>query len=693
MRIRIILPLVTTFTLLLALAPPTCAQDFTWTGWFGPPGSNPAWGHDWASEGNTYSNGWGRTWPHYEDPVPHYPGPSSAVLIPAGVVLDIEGGVAARCGDLTLEPGSQLLFPQASLAIHGPTCLNNGHISAWGITTMGGCFELYDSLELIGTGDVQLDAARIYSWQTGAVLTVGPQQMIHGSGEIGWEPNGNYHGISLTNQGVIRATEPAVPLTIHGTNVHNLGSVEAVGQSELRLFGAWDNSGGEILAQDDAVIILYNHPTDRAIIDGGTLRTAGNGVIRSTGGAGVENITLEGTLSIPRYEDLHMADTIVNNGTVHQGFYSGVGFASLYVDSALTFLGDGQLLLGFGNIIEMHNNPDHNASLTNGPDHTIISEGGTFGQLPNYYGDQRLNLVNEGTLICRDAPYSNEFQMADEGFVNRGTLTIEPSASQYCRLWGGFTQTGGRLECDDLFRLETAEDSFVFSGGVLAGNGHLEGRTVIGAATIHPGDQNEIGTLEITGDLTLNDGATLVCEWSFDQKDRLVVHGQVTATGAVALKIEYLGLGQPAKGEDFSLIICDEIDDQATWSLDLPAGWTYDGLVWEDGVLVVQGMSGMPSTAPDLPAAVALRGASPNPFNPKTTVSFNLDREGPVQLWICDVAGRRLRSLVDGLRSAGEHHVEWDGCDGAGRALGSGTYLCVLEISGQRWTRAMALVR
>jgi len=98
---------------------------------------------------------------------------------------------------------------------------------------------------------------------------------------------------------------------------------------------------------------------------------------------------------------------------------------------------------------------------------------------------------------------------------------------------------------------------------------------------------------------------------------------------------------------------------------------------------------------PGAPMAAAgrLRPASPNPFNPSTTLNFELDRAGGVELEVFDVAGRRVRTLARGGFPAGTHAVAWDGCDGEGSALPSGVYLVRLRGDDFIETGRLSLVR
>ena len=88
-------------------------------------------------------------------------------------------------------------------------------------------------------------------------------------------------------------------------------------------------------------------------------------------------------------------------------------------------------------------------------------------------------------------------------------------------------------------------------------------------------------------------------------------------------------------------------------------------IAYNDGVVGAE-----PSLAP---AAFALGPAYPNPARGRTTVEFSLAAPGPANCVIHDVAGRAVRTLVDGwFEEAGAHTLTWDGRDGAGRPCAAG---------------------
>jgi hypothetical protein len=94
-----------------------------------------------------------------------------------------------------------------------------------------------------------------------------------------------------------------------------------------------------------------------------------------------------------------------------------------------------------------------------------------------------------------------------------------------------------------------------------------------------------------------------------------------------------------------------------------------------------------------LPRSLVLAPAMPNPFNPRTELSFALPTPGPVRLTVHDLAGRCVAVLVDEARPAGLHRVTWDGVGTNGSRLSSGTYLARLVVAGEVKTTKLTMVK
>jgi trimeric autotransporter adhesin len=87
-------------------------------------------------------------------------------------------------------------------------------------------------------------------------------------------------------------------------------------------------------------------------------------------------------------------------------------------------------------------------------------------------------------------------------------------------------------------------------------------------------------------------------------------------------------------------------------------------------------VTGTPDGPPTPRLALAV---VPNPFNPRTTISFTLADPGRVRLAVYDVRGRRVRELLDAQLGVGRQEVLWDGRDASGRAVAGGVYLFRVE--------------
>ncbi len=97
----------------------------------------------------------------------------------------------------------------------------------------------------------------------------------------------------------------------------------------------------------------------------------------------------------------------------------------------------------------------------------------------------------------------------------------------------------------------------------------------------------------------------------------------------------------------------------------------------------------------NLPQNFILYPAYPNPFNSSTAIRFELKNAQHIRLAIHNVLSQEIRLLYDGLKSAGNHQLIWDGKDDQGMDLPSGLYLCRLSVSGRlmNQTKKLILIR
>ncbi len=94
-----------------------------------------------------------------------------------------------------------------------------------------------------------------------------------------------------------------------------------------------------------------------------------------------------------------------------------------------------------------------------------------------------------------------------------------------------------------------------------------------------------------------------------------------------------------------------------------------------------------------LPSVFALHGNYPNPFNPKTTIRFDLPEAQTVRMTVYGVDGRKIATLLDEVRGRGAHDVVWYGRDDAGKSVASGTYFFRIEAGPYSQVRKMTLMK
>jgi len=93
-------------------------------------------------------------------------------------------------------------------------------------------------------------------------------------------------------------------------------------------------------------------------------------------------------------------------------------------------------------------------------------------------------------------------------------------------------------------------------------------------------------------------------------------------------------------------------------------------------------------------ATFVLHENAPNPFNPMTTIGYEIPPGGGiVRLTVFNALGRRITTLVDGYRPEGPHEATWDGRNSSGNSVGSGVYFYRLEAPGFTESRKMVLLK
>ncbi len=113
---------------------------------------------------------------------------------------------------------------------------------------------------------------------------------------------------------------------------------------------------------------------------------------------------------------------------------------------------------------------------------------------------------------------------------------------------------------------------------------------------------------------------------------------------------------------------------------------TNAGVSFTDEDVSVEDTSGTPSD-------LQLLGTYPNPFNPVTTIIYEVPLNGFATLEVFNLNGQLVRRLVSGTVSAGKHSVVWNGRDDNGNILASGMYFSRLSMGHNMVTNRMVFVK
>ena len=121
---------------------------------------------------------------------------------------------------------------------------------------------------------------------------------------------------------------------------------------------------------------------------------------------------------------------------------------------------------------------------------------------------------------------------------------------------------------------------------------------------------------------------------------------------------------------------------------------TIDGLEGDEVEITISGTAAAKAAIQTRPEAFALANNYPNPFNPSTTIKYELPQAADVELTVYNVVGQAVRTLVAEYQSAGRYAVEWDATNDSGHSLSSGMYFYRLQAGGEfRAVKKMLLLK
>lgn len=444
---------------------------------------------------------------------------------------------------LTLSNGSELTLASGAL-------FTNGGALALNALTSSTTLKLGGDLTLTGGGSITFtdNGSNRLVGAVGSERLTNADNTIRGAGQLGADL------LALTNLGTIIA-EGVNKLTIDPSDAGgctNAGLLQAAGGGTLQLKdAAFSNSTGVIEAQNGGIVQLTE-----ATILGGTVRSLGTGVIRTSGNATLDGaaaaVSTSGLLEVSNGNQLSVRGSWVNSGTVRA--IVGASQTRIYIDGT-------QVTLTGGGTIELTDGARGSieglgvATLIN-QDNTIRGVG-ELGQNVSSFTNRatiRADGASELTIRPGSAGFSNEGLLDAVGagglgiragtFTNAGTVTI--GAESIVDRLGDYVQSAGSTSV--LGEL-SATGIVDIRGGTLTGTGTISA-TVTNSGVLAPGPGVQV--LALGAGFTQTATGTLSLDLTADAADAVQASGAVVLDGT--LELVYPTEHLPAPGSTFEII-------------------------------------------------------------------------------------------------------------------------------------------
>ncbi|MFH1861387.1 MAG: T9SS type A sorting domain-containing protein [bacterium] len=143
----------------------------------------------------------------------------------------------------------------------------------------------------------------------------------------------------------------------------------------------------------------------------------------------------------------------------------------------------------------------------------------------------------------------------------------------------------------------------------------------------------------------------------------------------------------PSQGNSINTVEYSFVDQNVS------AGVTYYYMLSDVNIYSYETMHATVASATPLADTFVLEPNYPNPFNPETTIRFNLPVTSAARLDVYDMSGRLVNTLVNGTVEAGLHQVSWNATDVSGSILPSGVYIYRLTAGDYSASAKMIFVK
>jgi len=461
----------------------------------------------------------------------------------------------------------------------------------------------------------------------------------------------------------------------------------------------------------------------------------GAGLYLATANPTLEYVTIEGNhtnnegggiyctdYSIPTFKHLTIVNNIANGGG---GIYCAVNSNPTLLNSILWNDSPDEIIMSTGSLTATYSNIEGGWEGTGNINQDPLfcfADGGIYTLAENSpcvgTGENGVNIGALG-VGCETITFAPVLDIiADQEIIEDSSLSVGVSASSYMNLSMSFSATSDTtsvsVSMNDTILTATPDPDWNGTAGIMViviDENELSDTTgfILSVTPVNdsPADFSiiypEYGDTVVINLSNQNDSLTFQWEESTDPDgDSLVYLFDIfTVTGIglphftfyytdtllqTHLQLSYAYIAD-------SIVAIAESDTlQAFW-------WVYasDGL---DSIFA-QGEPGIFIDAREylaidngiLPDAFMVYPAYPNPFNPVTTLRYDLPEDAPVNITIYDMMGRQVKTLINNQQSAGSKLIRWSATNQSGRPVSAGLYLYRIQAGKFNQTRKVVLLK
>ena len=395
-----------------------------------------------------------------------------------------------------------------------------------------------------------------------------------------------------------------------------------------------------------------------------------------------------------------LVGVFVNHANIPYATNTSMGYA---IDAEILSLGGGTIDPGSASVYyRVDGGAYSNTALSSvgGDDYTGTIPGVPFGSVVEYYLEASNNLGSTGTSP-NTAPADLHYFQVDDEFIDE-------------------------MEFQTAWSVGTGTENNASTGNWDLGD--PDGTTSTGGVGVQPEDDyTPLGTdCWVTGYVGGGSGGAN----DVDNGTTTLYSPRFDLTGASDVSISYWRFYTNDRGTntDDSWVVQLSNDDGASWvdvenAASLPYAWEQvvvnladhyatpgivqlrfiaadtgsgslvEALVDDFLLMGTFDLTGLEDDGMSVAFVTDLKQNSPNPFNPKTQISFSLQQAGHASLKVYDASGRMVKNLADGIMDAGEQTITWNGMDEGGNRVASGVYFYRLVSGEQVISKRMVLLK